>query len=948
MTTEICGPVGGTSESMPAYPTTALASLSAMRAVGEFSRRLVRRTTAVAETPKATPIVFVVALGLWWLEALIIPLNGGRDLATYLGTYAQLFQAHPVDLGYSLDRTPIAPLVVGGLLDLFHGALAEPVMSVLYAASIVAWFLAARIVGARAALLTVVVLLLYPGYAILFHELSADSVFAAAFAGWSLLAARTLLAPSPRRFAVTGAGVGVLALIRPGNALLILLAVVPLALRAAWRTRLVSAAAFVAPALALLIGWTIHNGVLYGDYTFARGGDATIPFYRAFVTDKIVRPSNGPASAELARAVQRELLPKQPYRAYGITLRDFFADASPRMQVDLIALSDRLKGFDTNDRWLRNVGIEAVGQHSSRYARGVARTIVDLLTQGLYRTPSTPPTAAAPQTSTRATSSGATLPKPTEGEPIPAPHEGGVATPDNSIYTVWTSPTEHHLVFVHRSAERKYIALHARMGELVDRFPTRRGSPSLATRLNQASRWYPPPLLWLVLAIGAFAFRRPRNALATWVPAFAALIIVFLSALGLPSEPHYSVPVAPAFVFAASAGLFAVRREPGRAWAGVAELRATLGICVGCIALLWAGAIYDAKLNPAVGVGHDLDVFLGAASRLTAGASPYAYQGDRTFAYPPLLGFLVAPLNSVSAHAAMIAWTVLSLCAIALALWLLGLRDWRCYALTAVYPMTRSCVDLGTVGPLLLLAVAAAWRWRTGLVSSAVALGAGIALKLFLWPLLVWHALMRRRRTAVVGVAAAVALVLVPWTATGFDGLSHYPGLLQRLSRHEATSSYSVVALGVRAHFPELVAYVVSAVVAVALLAAPAWIARNKAVGPRDRDVAVITLTLAAALAASPIVWMHYFLLLLVPLVLARPRLSWLWFVPFAYYPLGEAAWPAGDARKLAIALVTTLVILGTALVRPVRNAHRAVGAEAPAPRARRIPIRPRSETRPG
>ena len=74
---------------------------------------------------------------------------------------------------------------------------------------------------------------------------------------------------------------------------------------------------------------------------------------------------------------------------------------------------------------------------------------------------------------------------------------------------------------------------------------------------------------------------------------------------------------------------------------------------------------------------------------------------------------------------------------------------------------------------------------------------------------------------------------------------------------------------------------------------------------------------LAAALAASPIVWVHYFLLLLVPLALIRPRLSLLWFVPFAFQPLGEAAWPAGDARNLGLALGATLVILCAAVIRP-------------------------------
>jgi hypothetical protein len=97
---------------------------------------------------------------------------------------------------------------------------------------------------------------------------------------------------------------------------------------------------------------------------------------------------------------------------------------------------------------------------------------------------------------------------------------------------------------------------------------------------------------------------------------------------------------------------------------------------------------------------------------------------------------------------------------------------------------------------------------------------------------------------------------------------------------------------------PLLAARIVAVLVALVLLAAAAWLARDSGRAPRDRDVATLTLCLAAAFAASPIVWVHYFLLLLVPLALTRPRFSLLWFVPFAYYPLGESAWPAGDAHE--------------------------------------------------
>ena len=168
--------------------------------------RLARRASDVAETRRGVAIVFAASLAVWWVQALVIPLGAGRDLATYLGAYVQLFHSHAIDLGYVLGRTPIAAVVVGGLLDLAGGALAEPAMSLLYAASIVAWFLAARTFGGKAALLTAVVLLLYPGYGILFHELSSDAVFAAAFAGWALALVRVLRAPGVKGFAAWSPG----------------------------------------------------------------------------------------------------------------------------------------------------------------------------------------------------------------------------------------------------------------------------------------------------------------------------------------------------------------------------------------------------------------------------------------------------------------------------------------------------------------------------------------------------------------------------------------------------------------------------------------------------------------------------------------------------------------------------------------------------------------------
>lgn len=547
-----------------------------MRGLARGSR-LLGRAAAAAEACWAAPAVFVASAGVWWLQAIALPLAGGRDFGTYLGAYVELFQADPIDLGYVLGRTPVAPLVVGALLDPVGGALAEPATSLLYAASVTAWFLAARTLGGAAALATAAVLLLYPGYGILFHELSSDSVLAVAFAGWALLVVRMLRAPSPARFALAGAGVALLVLVRPGNQALLVLAALPLALPLSWRRRLASSFAFLAAAGVLLGAWTVHNGLRFGDYTVARGGNSRLPFERAFLTDRIVSPENGPASRRLAAAVERELLPQEPYRSYGIGLDDFFSDPSPRFIVALTALANRRWGWGNDARILRDVGLEAVRAHPGTYVRGVAGTVWDLLHQAVFRPPAEAGGAGGGSAGSGvAEGSGGTgaqedtlvvrgrrLPRPSEGERIPAPHQGGPTTPDGSIVTVWTSATEHHLVFRRPGDEQRYEALHRRMDDLWSALPDRSGNAWLALRLNQASRWFPPPALWLALGVLGLAFRRPRGALALATPALAALVVVVLNALAIPSVPHYAVPVAPAFLLLAAGALLGSRGRRG-------------------------------------------------------------------------------------------------------------------------------------------------------------------------------------------------------------------------------------------------------------------------------------------------------------------------------------------------------------------------------------------------
>jgi len=513
-----------------------------------------------AEGRWAAPTLFVAALAVYAAVSFVLPLTAGRDLGRYLLVYAQLFDADVV-YPYSLvTRTPVASLVAGGLLDLEPVA-AEVGSALMYAFSILAWCSVARRFGPAASIATAAALLTYPGYVLLFHELSSDSVFATAFALFALLAARAIESPTPGRAAALGLGVAALVLVRPVNQVLLLpLMFVPLLAARSWRRRLQASAAFAAAVLVPLIVWAGHNALRADDFTIARGGGATVPLFRAFETDNIVRPDNGPATQELARVVARELLPYEPYRSYGIDLGEFFASGSARMHDDLIVLADREWGWDDDYGHLARVGREAVLAHPGTYARGVARDFKNLLVWPLYADVEGEGEGAPPP---RALAIAAQLPTPTEGEPIPAARESPfISTPDGRIREVWSSPTEHRIVFSDPSDAARAEEIDRRVNGLLANLPDRAARAELVDRLNSASRWYPRPIVWLAIGLAAVLVRRRRWLATPLVLSAAALLVLLATAVSVYAVAQYTVPVAPAFVLLATVGVLG-RRGPG-------------------------------------------------------------------------------------------------------------------------------------------------------------------------------------------------------------------------------------------------------------------------------------------------------------------------------------------------------------------------------------------------
>jgi hypothetical protein len=518
-----------------------------------------------AESRRAAPVLALVAVLDYAFVSLAWPLGPGRDIGTYLRVYIDLFDPNAVYPQAMLARTPLSPLVMGLLLEA-GPVVAELAMAVLYALSILAWCAVARRFGTAATVATAVALLVFPSYVMLFHRLSTDSLFAAGFAFTAPLVARLFDRPTPGRAAALGGAVAGLVFLRPSSQAFLALLLLPLLLAGRPRERLVRTAAFAAAALLPLAAWAVHNGVRFDDYTVARGGGMTVPFFRAFVVDRIVSPENGPASRELARAVADDLLPREPYRSYGVTLDEFFASGSGRMHEDVIGLADRTWGWDDDYAHVAAAAREAVRAHPGTYARGVLDDLGVLLRAPLLLpVPSdgepegTDAGSAEPDT---IVVNGRRLPRPSEGDLIPSAHQPGLAsTPDVRIRNVWTSPTEHRLVFRDARDARNARKLDEKMAVLDRRFPDRAGSATLARGLNWASRLYPRAIVLLLVGAVALAVRRPRAWPVAAVLGGSALLICAVTMLGVYAVPEYVIPVAPAFVLLAAAGLLG-SREP--------------------------------------------------------------------------------------------------------------------------------------------------------------------------------------------------------------------------------------------------------------------------------------------------------------------------------------------------------------------------------------------------
>lgn len=349
--------------------------------------------------------------------------------------------------------------------------------------------------------------------------------------------------------------------------------------------------------------------------------------------------------------------------------------------------------------------------------------------------------------------------------------------------------------------------------------------------------------------------------------------------------------------------------------------RVRMAIAVVLFGLLPAYALYLVFAN-AAGEGLDEKVtdfenaFYPGAKAILQGASPYPAPDDPQLAagteyvYPPLTALGSIPFTAFSVEAAgFVVMALLVVCVVAI-LWLLGVRDWRCYGLALIWPPVLSAVQTGNVTLPLALGAVVVWRYRDDARVAGASLGLTLAAKIFLWPLVLWLGFTRRLRATTLSLAVGAVVLLVSWAVIGFAGIGEYPELLRRVSELEEAQGYTVYALALDLGSSEGLARALWIGLAVVSLAGIAVLARR---GDERRAFAV---AIAAALACSPIVWLHYFALLLVVVAVAEPRLGPAWFVPLAMY--GSTGTLNGTTLQNALTIAAATLTIAVAL-RPVR-----------------------------
>jgi hypothetical protein len=297
---------------------------------------------------------------------------------------------------------------------------------------------------------------------------------------------------------------------------------------------------------------------------------------------------------------------------------------------------------------------------------------------------------------------------------------------------------------------------------------------------------------------------------------------------------------------------------------------------------------------------------------LTGGTGAYNWthaqisSGANAFPYPALSALLFVPFALLPKAVASWIWVGAQMASVLATLRILSVKDRRLYALAFLWWPVIGGWETGNMTLLLGFLLALAWRYRDRPVVSGLLCAVMISLKPFVWPVGLWFLATRRYKAAGWALASGLALNLIAWGAIGFDQVSRYLHLDSAVTTALYRDGYGVISVAVRLGASRSVGTAVLIVIAVALGLLCVWLGR------RWREQAALLIAVDLMLVASPLLWNHYFAILIVPLAILRPRLSREWLLPLVLWVcpggLQEAAWQALLFLPITAALTCLLL----------------------------------------
>jgi hypothetical protein len=472
------------------------------------------------------------------------PLSPGRDFLTDMVYFLDLLNPYPVYHLIMVYRTPVAPVFWGVLLTWGQPFYAEITMGMFYVATLLLVNYVAGFWGRRVALIADSLFLCSSSYAWLYHVAGSEALFAFLFMAWIALIVRTHYCGAPARwFALHGLLVFLLTMIRPVAQLYVPLFVIfPFLLRSlSLSEKMIRVAAFLIMIIPLLLSYSLYNYVRYDDFTVSRTSAFHIPFYRLFLA-RTIHPENGPASQQLISAVNEKLIVNEPYLSRHIDEQKFFyGRPNGRMLYDLVGLSDRVWGWDSDYGMLFRVSAETLTSRPFECAR--------LFALGFVRMLHVKPEYPAPKRNN-------------SGGPSQSEDPVNAYLDDKWIprsYFQWTLSSPY--IQSENPVEPAVDALHQRIAERLPQLPARNGSELLAGAFNFLTIALPGMGAWLFLGLLGFLTRPHHDRIFFLVLVVLTLVVPSVSYVGIDDIAEFRTIFDPVFIILGLAGILGGRQK---------------------------------------------------------------------------------------------------------------------------------------------------------------------------------------------------------------------------------------------------------------------------------------------------------------------------------------------------------------------------------------------------